>query len=131
MDSINENEEIEYSLTLEINDYKVPNDLKDEVLFLTIKQDLLDLLTDSNINITYFGYAPDNTADNQDDLLLDGIFFRIIAYNKDLCLTLDSSKEDILLAYSNLITYKTPFWTTIITEKGFIKDEITIELLYQ
>ncbi|MEL1247379.1 hypothetical protein [Flavobacterium helocola] len=131
MDSINENEEIEYSLTLEINDYKVPNDLKDEVLFLTVKQDLLDLLTDSNTNITYFGYAPDNTADNQDDLLLDGFFFRIIAYNKDLCLTLDSTKEDILLAYSNLITNKSPYWTTIITEKGFIKEEITIELLYQ
>ena len=36
-----------------------------------------------------------------------------------------------LAAYSNLVTTKAPYWTTIITEKGFIKKEITIELLYQ
>ena len=67
----------------------------------------------------------------QDDLVLEGVFFRIIAYNKDLGLTLESSKEEVLAAYSNLVTTKAPYWTTIITEKGFIKEEITIELMYQ
>ncbi|WP_288980973.1 hypothetical protein [uncultured Flavobacterium sp.] len=125
------NEEIEYSLTVEAKDFIEPKDIIDEVLFLTVKQDVLDVLNDPNTDITYFGFAPDNTADNQDDLLLDGVFFRIIAYNKDLELTLESSKEEVLAAYSNLVTAKAPYWTTIISEKGFIKEEITIELLYQ
>lgn len=125
------NEEIEYSLTVEAKDFIVPKEMYDEVLFLTVKQDVLDVLNYPDTVITYFGFAPDNTADNQDDLLLDGVFFRIIAYNKDLGLTLESSKEEVLAAYSNLVTTKAPYWTTIITEKGFIKEEITIELMYQ
>lgn len=125
------NEEIEYSLTVEAKDFIVPKEMYDEVLFLTVKQDVLDVLNYPDTVITYFGFAPDNTADNQDDLLLDGVFYRIIAYNKDLGLTLESSKEEVLVAYSNLVTTKAPYWTTIITEKGFIKEEITIELMYQ
>ena len=125
------NEEIEYSLTVEAKDFIVPKDIIDEVLFLTVKQDVLDVLNNPDTAITYFGFAPDNTADNQDDLLLDGVFFRIIAYNKDLGLTLESSKEEVLDAYSNLVNSKSPYWSTIITERGFIKEEITIELLYQ
>lgn len=131
MDSINENEEIEYSLTVEAVNINFPTDMNDEVLFLTIKKDLLEILNDKSTEITYFGFAPDNTADNQDELLLDGLFFRIIAYNKDLGLTLDSSREEILNSYNNLIANNDPYWTTIITETGFIKKEITIELLYQ
>lgn len=46
-------------------------------------------------------------------------------------LTLESKKEELLAAYSNLVTSKAPYCTTIITEKGFIKEEITIELLYK
>lgn len=125
------NEEIEFSLTIEAKNFIVPKNIIDEVLFLTVKQDVLDVLNFPDTAIIYFGFAPDNTADNQDDLLLDGVFFRIIAYNTDLGLTLESSKEEMLAAYSNLVTTKAPYWTTIITEKGFIKEEITIELLYQ
>lgn len=125
------NEEVEYSLTVEAKDFILPNGIIDDLLFLTVKQDVLDVLKNPDTAIIYFGYAPDNTADNQDDLLLDGFFFRIIAYNKDLGLTLESSKEEVLAAYSNLVTTKAPYWTTIITEKGFIKEEITIELMYQ
>jgi len=125
------NEEVEYSLTIEAKDFILPNGIIDDVLFLTVKQDVLDVLKDPDTAITYFGFAPDNTADNQDDLLLDGVFFRIIAYNTDLGLTLESSKEEVLAAYSNLVTNRAPYWTTIIIEKGFIKEEITIELLYQ
>jgi hypothetical protein len=125
------NEEVEYSLTIEAKDLILPNGIIDDLLFLTVKQDVLDVLNDPNTNITYFGFAPDNTADNQDDLLLDGVFFRIIAYNKDLGLTLESSKKEVLAAYSNLVINRAPYWTTIIVEKGFIKKETTIELMYQ
>jgi hypothetical protein len=125
------NEEVEYSLTIEAKDFIITNGIIDDVLFLIVKQDLLDVLNDPNTDITYFGFAPDNTADNQDDLLLDGIFFRIIAYNKDMGLSFESTKEEVLAAYSNLVTTRVPYWSTIIVEKGFIKKETTIELMYQ
>ena len=125
------NEEVEYSLTIEAKDFIIPNGINDDVLFLTIKQDVLDVLNDPDTAITYFGFASDNTADNQDDLLLDGVYFRIIAYNKDLGLTLEIAKEEVLAAYSNLVKTRAPYWTTIIVEKGFIKKETTIELMYQ
>ncbi len=59
------NEGIEYSLTVEAKDFIVPKNINDEVLFLTVKQDVLDFLNDPNTAITYFGFAPDNTADNR------------------------------------------------------------------
>ena len=54
MDSINENEEIEYSLTVEAVNINLPTDMNDEVLFLTIKKDLLEILNDKSTEITYF-----------------------------------------------------------------------------
>lgn len=76
-------------------------------------------------------FTPNNTADSQDELLNDGVFYRIIGYEKNLGVDLESSKFDILIAFKNLVSNYKPFWSTIIIEDGFIKKEITIELLYQ
>lgn len=40
------NEEVEYSLTIEAKDFILPNGIIDDVLFLTVKQDVLDVLND-------------------------------------------------------------------------------------
>lgn len=121
----------EFALIIEAKDIDVPFGLIDELLFLKVKSYLLELLCDNETNITYFGYAPDNTADNQDELLNDGVYFRIIGYEKNLGIDLDSSKIEILKSFKYLIENYKPFWSTIITEEGFIKKEVTIELLYQ
>ena len=121
----------EFALTIETKLTEVPYGLSDEVLFLSVKNDLLYLLSDKNTTIHYFGYAPDNTADGQDELLTDGVFYRIIGYEKNLGVDLESSNEEILKAFENLVSNYKPFWSTIIVEEGFIKKEITIELLYQ
>jgi hypothetical protein len=121
----------EFALTIETKITKVPYGLSDEVLFLTVKNELLNLLSDKNTIIHYFGYAPDNTADGQDELLTDGVFFRIIGYEKNLGVDFESSDEEILKAFENLVSNYKPFWSTIIVEEGFIKKEVTIELLYQ
>jgi hypothetical protein len=121
----------EYALTIETKLTEVPYGLSDEVLYLTIKEDLFNLLSDATTEIHYFGFAPDNTADSQDELLTDGIFYRIIGYEKNLGVDLESSEHEILKAFENLVNNYQPFWSTIIVEEGFIKKEVTIELLYK
>jgi len=51
------NEELEYSLTIETKDFILPNGIIDDVLFLTIKQDVLHVLNDPNTNITLFWFC--------------------------------------------------------------------------
>ena len=121
----------EYALTIATQLDNVPYGLSDEALYLTVKEDLIALLSDVNTPIVYFGFAPDNTGDNQDELLNNGMFYRIIGYEKNLGVDLESSKYEILFAFKNFVSNYKPFWSSIIIEEGFIKKEITIELLYK
>lgn len=121
----------EFALTIKANDLEVPHQLMDEPLFLTIRTHLLDLLANKQTEIFHFGFAPDNTADNQDELLTDGVFYRIIGYEKNLGVDLESSSEEILNAFHYLVSNYQPKWTTIFEEQGVTKKEITVELLYQ
>lgn len=121
----------EFALTIEAVNIDLPFGLSDELLFIKIKSHLIDLLSDNETKITYFGYAPDNTADNQDELLNDGVYYRIIGYEKNLGVDLESTENEILNAFKYLVENYNPFWTTIIIEEGFIKKEITIELMYR
>ena len=121
----------EFALTISAEGLTVPFPLKDDDLFNSVKVDLINRLENINTVIHYFGFAPDNTADDQDELLNDGVFYRIIGYEKNLGIDLDSSKTEILCAYKYLVKNYKPFWSTIIVEQGNIKTETTIELLYQ
>ena len=121
----------EFALTISANNIEVPYGLSDEVLFLKVRKDLIELLAKPETPIHYFSYAPDNTADGQDELLTEGVFFRIIAYEKNLGVDLESSEKEVLSAFKYLVENYAPFWTTIMVEEGETKKEITIELLYQ
>lgn len=118
------------ALTIRAGNVDVPFGLKDEALFLTVRSHLIELLC-NNIEIFSFGMAPDNTADGQDELLQNDVFYRIIAYEKNLGIDLDNSSEEILSAFHYLVENFEPRWTTILMEEGRTKKEITIELLYQ
>lgn len=121
----------EFALTLKANEIKVPLGLMDQTLFLTVKRDLIVLLAAADTSIHYFGFATDNTADQQDDLLSEGVFYRIIGYEKNLGIDLESTEKEVLNAFKYLVENYDPHWTTIIVEEGETKKEITIELLYQ
>jgi hypothetical protein len=121
----------EFALTFAVKEIEVPYGSKDKMLFLQIRKCVLAQLNDPNTSIVYFGYAPDNTADAQDELLTNGVFYRIIGYEKNLGVNLDSSHEEIRKAFAYLIENYKPFWSTIIVEEGATKKEVTIELLYQ
>jgi hypothetical protein len=121
----------DYALTIRADKLEVPYDLKDELLFLTVHHHLIDLLANEETEVFYFGYAPDNTADGQDELLENGIFFRIIGYEKNLGIDLESSSKEIMNAFHYLVSNYEPRFTSIIIEEGLPKKEITVELLYQ
>lgn len=122
---------LDLALIIRATDLVLPFDMKDEALFLSVKPKLLSLLKDETIEVIFFGLAPDNTADGQDELLLDGTFIRLICNEKYLGIDLDSDKYEYIAAFRNLIENYKPYWTTIIIEKGFIKTETTLELLYR
>lgn len=121
----------EFALIINANDYQVPYGLMDETLFLSVRKDLIELLSKKEASIHYFGYAPDNTADEQDELLNEGVFFRIIGYEKNLGIDLESTEKEVINAFKNLVENYNPHWTTIIVEEGKTVKEITIELVYQ
>lgn len=103
-------------------------ELTDDNLFNYFKSILIEKLNDSEI--TYYGVAPDNTADNQDDLLQEGIFFRIICPHQAVDVSDNSTNQEILKTFRFLIETRYPNWGSVIVEKGFINTETTIEFVY-
>ncbi|WP_281631605.1 hypothetical protein [Flavobacterium luteolum] len=121
----------DFALIIKAGDYSIPYGLMDEALFLSVRPALTALLADKNTEILYFGTAPDNTADGQDELLENGLFYRIIAYEKNLGIDLESRPEEILNAFHYLVVNFQPRWTAIFVEEGLTKKEVTIELMFQ
>lgn len=121
----------DFALLIKATDLDVPYNLMDEPLFLTVRSHLTDLLANKETEIFYFGLAPDNTADGQDELLENGVFYRIVGYEKNLGVVLESSPEEILNAFHYLVSNFQPKWATIFVEEGLTKKEVTIELMYQ
>lgn len=115
------------ALTIKAGQLDVPFGLKDDALFLTVRSHLIELLC-SRTEIFCFGMAPDNTADGQEELLQDGVFYRIIGYEKNLGIDLENYEDEILSVYHYLVENFVPRWTTIFVEEGKAKKEITIEL---
>lgn len=122
---------LELTLIIKVEYLELPEGVQDEALFLSVKSDLIWYLDDFRTEIIYFGIAPDNTSDNQDELLHDGTLVRIICNEKYLGIDSESDINEVFAAFLRLIETYDPFWTTIIVEKGFIKTETTLELLYR
>jgi len=121
----------DFALTVRAGGLDVPYGLTDQNLFLAVRPHLLELLGDQNAEVFCFGAAPDHTADGQDELLENGVYFRIIAYEKNLGVDLESGREEILKAFGYLVENYEPRWTAIFVEEGRERKEVTIELMYQ
>lgn len=118
------------AITIEADSIIIPNGLSEENLFLFLKKDIINCLS-NNVAIIHFGYAPDNTADNQDELLYDGTQLRVICNEKYLGVDIETPIDEVVKSFKKLVENYTPYWTTIIEERGFIKKETTIDLLYR
>lgn len=91
------------ALIIRAKNLDIPCNLTDECLFLTVRGDIVELLCGSGTEIIYFGPAPDNTADGNDELLENGMLFRIIGYQQNLGISMESPREDILNALHFLV----------------------------
>jgi hypothetical protein len=120
---------MELCLVFTARDEIIPN-FTDDNLFDFYKSTLINEYL-INPEIPFFGYAPDNTADGNDNLLIDGTLFRIIAPQSFLTVTIDSPINEVISDFRNLIINKRPFWSSVIVERGFIKKETTIEFLFK
>jgi hypothetical protein len=120
----------DFALTIKATDLDVPYNMMDELLFLAVRSHLIALLSNSKTEIFYFGMAPDNTAEGEDELLENGVFYRIIGFEKNLGVDLESSPDEILSAFHYLVSNFQPRWTTIFVEEGLSKKEVIIELMY-
>lgn len=101
---------------------------QDEVLFLHFKSELLEMIDKSEV--FFFGYAPDNTADGNDELLNEGTFFRVIASSEVLNLTPESTLSEARKSFKEVIETMSLTMGTVIVEKGFITTETTIEFIF-
>lgn len=122
---------IDLGLILKADDLEVTEGLMDEVLFKKVKSYLLSLLSNEVCPIHYFGYAPDNTADGQNELLYDGTLIRIIVDEKYVGVDLDCSNKEIGKAFYHLVSNYQPDFCIIMEENGNTKKETTVELLYR
>lgn len=117
------------SLTVKADKVVIPDNLTEVNLYLFLKAELVRCLS-NEVSIIHFGLAPDNTADNEDELLYDGIQLRLICNEKYLGIDLDSPDFEVVSAFKKLVENHVPKWTTIMEERGLIKLETTIELVY-
>lgn len=122
---------IDLGLLLKADNLTIPYGLQDELLFVCVKAYLLELLNDPVTEIYHFGYAPDNTADGQDELLYDGNLFRIIVNEKYVGVGLESSPLEVKKAFYSLVANYDPDWCSIMQDAGETIIETTIELLYR
>lgn len=121
---------IDLVLLLKADKQEVPHGLEGEALFLTVKSPLLELLAEQKTKLYHFGYAPDNTADGQDELLHDGTLYSIIVNNKYVGVDLESDTAAVKKAFYELVLNNTPSYCSVTDEAGETITETTIELRY-
>lgn len=119
------------SLTIASKSNVVPNGLTDHNLFEVVKNEIIELLNSPFTEIVDYGLTPDNDADGQEELLNNGVFYRVAAYDKYLGIDADATPKEIFKAYLYLLENYQPFWCTIFVEEIGVKSQTTIEILYR
>jgi hypothetical protein len=62
-------------LTLEHSNVALPVGIQEWDLFFHFQYKVVELLKSDTLTVHHFGKLPDNGADGNDDLLIDGILF--------------------------------------------------------
>jgi hypothetical protein len=118
------------SLTIESKSNVVPN-LRDNDLFLVVKDEIIELLKNPFTEIIDFGLAPDNDADGQEELLNNGTFFRLIAPDRYLGIDDDAEPKEIFKSFLYLLENYKPFWCSVFIEEIGKTCQNTIEIMYR
>lgn len=109
----------------------VPYGLTDANLFQVVKNNLVTTIENIDQTFDYFGYAPDNDADGQEELLQNGTFYRIIAPDYLLGIDTDATLSEIKKAFLDLLNLNLSCWCSIFTEEAGTAKQTTIEILFK
>lgn len=105
--------------------------LGDKLLFEAIQPDLIDCINNLDTTFVYFGLAPDNDADGQEELLEHGTFYRIIAPDHLLGIDTDATPKEIKKAFLDVLDLNLDYWCTLFVEEAGEKKQTTIEILFK
>lgn len=108
----------------------LPNELPEDQLFSLFQYEIVQLLQSDTETINYFGLVPDNGADGIDELLFDGVLFRLDIPQTFLGIDVDAEPHLVRKAFLNVVENHTPSGNIVLEERGETKVETTVVFEY-
>ncbi len=119
-----------FSLIIDAPAVSLPGEVPEEQLFSHFKHEIIELLQSDSEAINYFGLIPDNGADGIDELLFDGITFRLDVPQTVLGIEVGAEPHLVRKAFLNVIEKHTPSGNSVLEERGETKVETTVVFEY-
>lgn len=120
------NESTVLSLTLEASNVTLPIGASEGDLFSLFKSKAIELLKNDALGVHHFGMVPDNGAEGNDELLVDGTLFRFDVSQDLLGIDEDAAPLLVKQAFLAVVETKKPGFSTILDDRGDTKKETTI-----
>ncbi|WP_281298862.1 hypothetical protein [Flavobacterium limnophilum] len=114
------------SLTIEASNVSLPVGMPDSNLFSHFQTKAIALLKDETLGVHHFGMVPDNSAEGNDELLVDGILFRFDANEELLGIDEAAAPHLVKQAFLAVVENKEPDFISVLDEVGPTKKEMTI-----
>jgi hypothetical protein len=108
----------------------LPNELPEDQLFSLFQYEIVQLLQSDTETINYFGLVPDNGADGIDELLFDGVLFRLDVPQTFLGIDVDAEPHLVRKAFLNVVQNHIPSGNIVLEERGETKVETTVVFEY-
>ena len=99
-------------------------------MFSHFQYEIVQLLQNYSEAINYFGLVPDNGADGIDELLFDGVLFRLDVPQTFLDIDVDAEPHLVRKAFLNVVEKHTPSGNSVLEERGETKVETTVVFEY-
>lgn len=114
------------SLTLEASNVALPVGVLERDLFSHFQARVIELLKKDTLEVHHFGRVPDNGADGNDELLLEGTLFRLDVSPELLGIDEDAAPQLVKQAFLKVVENTTPSSSSLLEEYGETKKETTI-----
>jgi hypothetical protein len=114
------------SLTIEASNISIPTGIPEMDLFSHFQSNVIELLKSDTLTVHHLGMVPDNGADGNDDLLIDGILFRFDVSSELLGIEEDAAPHLVKQAFLTVVENTTPSSSSLLEEIGETKKETTI-----
>jgi hypothetical protein len=114
------------SLTLEASNVTLAVGVSEGDLFSHYKSKAIELLKNDALGVHHFGMVPDNGAEGNDELLIDGTVFRFDVSQEILGVDESAAPHLVKEAFLAVVESATPSSSSLLEEFGATKKETTI-----